>query len=416
MEVAGENLVIKIEKGVVSALPIAVVPFEDSTNNAGVDVAEIIRNNLERSGLFEVLPVVDMPALPTKLDDVKFKNWRTLGIESLVIGRLVVKSVGRVDIEFRLIDVYSGKTLLGYRIPVGDGDLRFAGHKVSDFIYEELLDRPGAFTSLLAYITVEKNAGEQQVFRLQVSDSDAHNARTIVQSSEPLLSPAWSPDGLSLAYVSFEEHNSAIFLQTLATGQREKIIYGVGINSSPMFSSDGKKLAVTLSRDGNPEIYVYEIGNRNLVRVTYHGAIDTEPAWAPDDSGLVFTSDRGDGPQIYYINLKDKVTERVTYNMGRYNTRARYSPNGKKLVLVNGSEGTYRIVMLDLKTKIFEAVTVGDLDESPSFSPNGSMIIYATMTKNGSQLAATSADGFTKQKLVTQLGEVREPVWGPLIR
>jgi TolB protein len=415
-EVIAEDLVIKIEKGVSTALPIAIVPFENKTGEPLIDPAAIIRNNLERSGLFKSLPVNDMPALPSTLEDVRKKNWTSLGIENLVIGKLVKKKHGTTDIHFRLIDVYSGKQLLGYRIPVRDDDLRFGSHKVSDFIYEKLLDKPGAYTSLLAYITVDQGLDSDTVYRLQVSDSDGHNARTILQSTEPIVSPAWSPDGQRLAYVSFERNNSAIYLQDLATGRRERIIHGKGINSSPAFSGDGNKLAVTLSRDGNPEIYLYDFKSKSLTRVTRHGAIDTEPAWAPDGRGLVFTSDRGDGPQIYYHNLADNSMERITYNMGRYNTRARYSPDGRKLVLVNGAQGNYRIVLFDLQTKIYEAVTIGVLDESPSFSPNGAMIIYATVTKNGSQLAAVSADGFTKQKLVVQRGEVREPVWGPLIR
>ena len=415
-ETLAEDLVIKIEKGVSTALPIAIVPFANNTDESLIDVAAIIRNNLERSGLFKSLPVSDMPALPTALETVRKKNWTSLGIENLVIGKLVKKKLGKTDIHFRLIDVYSGKQLLGYRIPVRNNDLRFGSHKVSDFIYEKLLDKPGAYTSLLAYVTIDQGSNIGKIYRLQVSDSDGHNARTIVQSTEPILSPAWSPDGQRLAYVSFEGRNSAIYLQDLATGWREKIIHGKGINSSPTFSGDGKKLAVTLSRDGNPEIYLYDLKGKSLTRVTRHGAIDTEPAWAPDGGGLVFTSDRGDGPQIYHLDLADNSIKRITYNMGRYNTRARYSPDGRKLVLVNGVQGVYRIVLLDLRTKIYEAVTIGELDESPSFSPNGAMIIYATVTKDGSQLAAVSADGFTKQKLVAQRGEVREPVWGPLIR
>lgn len=415
-ETIAEGLVIKIEKGVSTALPIAIVPFENNTGKSVIDVAAIIRNNLARSGLFRTLPLNDMPALPTALENVRTKNWTSLGIENLVIGKLAKKNAGTIDIHFRLIDVYSGKQLLGYRIPVQSDDLRFGSHKVSDFIYEKLLDKPGAYTSLLAYITVDQDSATGKVYRLQVSDSDGHNARTILQSTEPILSPAWSPDGKRIAYVSFEGRNSAIYLQDLATGRRERIIHGEGINSSPTFSRDGKKLAVTLSRDGNPEIYLYDFKRKSLTRVTRHGAIDTEPAWAPDGRGLVFTSDRGDGPQIYYFNLAENSIKRITYNMGRYNTRARYSPDGRKLVLVNGIEGIYRIVLLDLRTKIYEAVTIGELDESPSFSPNGAMVIYATVTENGSQLAAVSADGFTKQKLVAQRGEVREPVWGPLIR
>lgn len=410
---ADGELTIRIEKGIESALPIAVVPFATIGETVATNVASIVRADLARSGQFAPMAPEDLPAQPSSFSAIDFKDWRLLGMENLVIGRVLRAPEGDYVVEFRLVDVFRGEQLLGFRIPTTAANLRLTAHHVADLIYEKLLNVKGAFSTRIAYVTVEKRSKTESVYRLQVADADGYDPHTILESTQPLLSPAWSPDGSALAYVSFEDRNSAIYLQDIRTGKREKIVSGVGINSAPAFAPDGERLAVTLSRDGNPEIYLYHLGTKKLTRLTNHAAIDTEANWAPDGRSLIFTSDRGGGPQIYRLRFDGTQPQRVTYNMGRYNTRGRHSPDGKRIAVVHGTDRGYRIAVMDPETGAYEVLTNASLDESPSFAPNGSMIIYATMGARGTELAATSTDGRLKQRLALQRGEVREPAWGP---
>lgn len=410
---AAEELTIVIDKGIKSAIPIAVVPFATVGDSIKVDVGEVIRADLARSGQFTSLPPADMPSQPGTFSAVNFKDWRVLGRDDLVIGKILSGGDGGYVVEFRVIDVVNAKQLLGFRIPTSADNMRLTAHHISDLIYETLLGRKGAFATRIAYVTVERVSKKESLFRLQVADADGYDPHTILESPQPLLSPTWSPDGSYLAYVSFEEHNSAIYLQDIRTGKREKIVSGPGINSSPAFAPDGQRLAVTLSREGNPEIYLYNLASRTLTRLTNHPAIDTEANWSPDGSTIYFTSDRGGGPQIYRMRADGGAPQRVTFNMGSYNARARASPDGKKIAVVHGGDGGYRIAVLDLASNSFNIVTDASLDESPSFAPNGDMIIYATMGGRGTELAATSTDGLFRQRLALQRGEVREPAWGP---
>lgn len=413
-EAAEGELIIHIDQGIESALPIAVVPFATIGDMSGsTDVAAVISSDLARSGQFAPMPKTDLPSRPASFSAINFKDWRLLGMENLVIGKILRSPKGGFVVEFRVIDIYGGKQLLGYRIPTSADNMRLTAHHVSDLIYEKLTNRKGAFATRIAYVTVERTSKDQSIFRLQVADADGFDPHTILESSQPLLSPAWSPDGSQLAYVSFEDKNSAIYLQNIKTGRRKKIISGDGINSAPSFAPDGERLAVTLSRDGDPEIYRYHLETRKLTRLTRHPAIDTEANWAPDGRSIVFTSDRGGGPQIYRLFFDGSAPQRVTFNMGSYNARARHSPDGKKLAVVHGGERGFHIAVLDLENGFFEILTSARLDESPSFAPNGRIIIYATMGPRGTELAVTSIDGRLKQRLAFQTGEVREPAWGP---
>lgn len=408
----GNPLEIRITQGVESALPIAVVPFEWGGPPLPEDVAQVVSSDLTRSGRFAPMSRDDLPARPADVAQINFKDWRVVGMDNLVIGRITATGDGGYMVEFRLFDVFSGTQIVGYQIPSHVADLRLTAHQISDIIFEALLKIKGAFSTRIAYVTVEKKDAKNSVHRLQISDADGYNAKTILEATQPLLSPAWSPDGNKLAYVSFEERNSAIYVQDIRTGQREKVVSGQGINSSPAFAPDGQRLAVTRSQDGNPDIYVLDLATRQQTRLTTHDAIDTEAAWSPDGRSIVFTSDRGGGPQIYRMSSAGGDAQRMTFNMGDYNARASYSPDGRQLVMVNGGSG-YRIAVLDLETGDHEVVTSASLDESPSFAPNGSMIIYATMGGRGTELAATSVDGSVKQRLALQQGQVREAAWGP---
>ena len=403
-------------EGVEKALPIAVVPFGwEAPGAPPVDIASVIASDLTRSGRFGPMPFSEMSSNPTEFSAVNFRDWRLLGMDNLVIGKLLPKSDGSFEIEFRLIDVVRGKQLAGYRVPARAANLRYAAHQIADIIYEKLLGESGSFATRIAYVTVDKTAAGR-VFRLQLSDSDGYGARTLVKSREPIMSPAWSADGRRIAYVSFDSKNSAIYVQDVATGERRRVSAGEGINSAPAFSPDGTRLAMTLSKDGNPEIYLMELASGRLTRMTNNLAIDTEPQFMPDGRSLIFTSDRAGGPQIYRLSLVDGAIERVTLNMGRYNARGRLSPDGRRLAMVHARDGKYQIALLDLITREFRVLTESRLDESPSFAPNGSMIIYTTVGRKGTELAAVSADGRVRQRLTQAGGEVREPVWGPLVR
>jgi TolB protein len=408
-------LEIRITQGVESALPIAIVPFDWQADvPPSEDVSVVVAADLRRSGRFAPMPVADLPSRPATFADINFKDWRLLGIDNLVIGQVKQTDGGRFAVEFRLIDVLTSKQLAGFRIPTTDANLRLTAHHISDLIFEAILNIKGAFATRIAYVTVVKLAKKQSLYQLQIADSDGFNARTILESREPLLSPAWSPLGDRLAYVSFEERNSAIYVQDIRTGKRDKVAFGPGINSSPAFSPDGRRLVMTRSRDGNPDIYLMDLATRNSRRLTTHPAIDTEARWAPDGRHIVFTSDRGGGPQIYRLAIDGGKPERLTFNMGNYNSRASLSADGKLMAVVNRGERGYRIALVDLEKDHFDILTDASLDESPSFAPNGAMIIYATMGRAGAELAAVSVDGRVRQRLALQKGEVREPAWGPI--
>ncbi|MCG8379175.1 MAG: Tol-Pal system beta propeller repeat protein TolB [Proteobacteria bacterium] len=414
----GANAVldIKITQGIEQSLPIAIIPFgwSQAANVAPIDISSIVNNDLARSGRFDVMEEQDLPQQPHNFDDINFGDWRKLGMENILIGNLKLDDQGDYDVSFRLIDIYRGIEIASGRQTVKATHLRRVAHQISDVIFEKLIGIPGAFNTRVAYITVKEN-NDSKLHTLQIADADGFNAQILLESKEPLLSPSWSPDGKKIAYVSFEGKNSAIYIQDVSTGQRERIAAFPGINSAPDWSPEGSRLAMTLSRDGNTEIYVMNLRNRSLQRLTNHAGIDTEPSWSPDGQKLVFTSDRSGGPQIYEINAQGGQPKRISFD-GKYNARPEYSPDGKFITLVHAVNGSYRIGILDLANGVINTLTDARLDESPSFAPNGGMIIYATTGVRGAQLAAVSTDGRIHQRLGLQQGDVREPAWGPFLK
>lgn len=405
------ELVIEIPLGIEGAQSIAIVPF-GSASPPPTDVAQVIASDLARSGLFAPLPQADLPSRPQQASDVNFRDWRLLGTPNLVIGRVESPAAGRYLVQFRLFDVFKAEQTLGFQFEGAEADLRRIAHQVSDILYEHLTGTPGAFNTRIAYITETRAADGSPRYALSVADSDGFNAKAVLESRQPIVSPAWSPDGSHLAYVSFEGRQQQIFVQDLSTGGRERVSSFYGLNGAPAWSPDGTQLALTLSKDGNPEIYVLTVGTTRLRRLTKNVGIDTEPAWAPDGQSLVFTSDRSGKPQIYQIPALGGRAERLTFE-GTYNARASFSPDGTKLVLVHGNQGAYRIALLDLENKALLVLTDAMLDESPTFAPNGSMILYATTGAGGAALAAVSIDGRVRQRLAVHEGGVREPAWSP---
>ncbi|MDZ7802840.1 Tol-Pal system beta propeller repeat protein TolB [Thiohalophilus sp.] len=412
-------LTIEITQGLDNAMPIAVVPFAwEGEGEAPAAVGEIIAADLRRSGFFRPLAEDDLIARPHRAAQVNYPDWRALKVDHLVVGRMLPREDGDYTVQFQLLDVNRRRQLAGYSLRASKSELRRTAHQISDIIYAEITGKPGAFDTFIAYITVTGDRTDRPAYQLAIADSDGHNEQIVYQSRQPVLSPAWSPDGRHLVFVSFARGRSEIYIQNIQSGERQRVAAFDGLNSAPAWSPEGQYLAMTLSRDGNPEIYVMHLETQKLQRITRNYAIDTEPAWLPDGRGLVFTSDRGGSPQIYEVALdKNKRAsgrpERLTFE-GRYNARASVSPNGRYVAMVHRQDGQFRIAVQDQESGLFRVLTDSRLDESPSFAPNGSMIIYATEENYRGVLSAVSVDGRAQQRLSLQQGDVREPAWSPL--
>lgn len=407
------QLTIEITRGRDAATVIAVSPI-GSAQSLPEDISAIVDANLERSGYFKPINRQSMLSFPRQESEVHYRDWRILDAEYVVVGNLQPLDGGRVRVEFSLLQVNNERRILSQSIEGTTNELRDIAHYISDKVYEAITGIRGAFGTRIAYIAAQPLGNGRHQYRLMVADADGARERMLLESRQPIMSPAWSPDGRQLAYVSFETGRPAIFRQVLASGQREQMTDFRGLNGAPSWSPDGQKLAFVLSKDGNPEVYTMEIASRRLTRVTNHFAIDTEPSWTPDGRALVFTSDRGGAPQIYKVTLSNMQVERITFQ-GNYNARPSLSADGRTLVMVHRDGGGFTIASQDLKTESVRVLTDSALDESPSVAPNGAMLIYATKRGEKSILAAVSLDAGVRYLLPARQGDVREPAWSPFL-
>lgn len=408
------ELVIEITQGNQRAIPVAVVPFKWKGMEAlPENVAQIVANDLGRSGYFNSLPTSQMLSLPNPEDEIFYRDWELLKQDYLVIGAVESDKRGGYVINFRLIDINTQTVLMNQKLTGGASALRDVAHFISDRIFAALTGVPGAFSTKLVYVTTNR---ERTQFNLSYADADGAREQNIFSSKQPIISPAWSNDGKKIAYASFENGRSEIFIQEIASGKREKIAAFRGSNSAPAFSPDDSKIAMVLSNRGNPDVYVMDLETRKLDRITKHYGIDTEPQWMPDGKSLIFTSSRVGNPQIYQVDLQSRKPKRITFE-GNYNARARITPDGRKMVMVHRNGADFHIATQNMKTGVLHILSSEtQLDESPSVAPNGSMVVYAASMGDRSILAAVSLDGEVKFRLPSKYGDVREPAWSPLLK
>lgn len=408
-------LVVEITKGQADAIPIAIVPFGTPEGSGALfDVAQLVSEDLARSGRFKTTDRKDMIEQPHAGAAISFDDWRRLANDYMVVGQVQPLGQDRFNLTFELYNVLTRQRLLGYQFSANKPGLRLASHQVADMVFEKILGIRGAFATRVAYISVLGSLPHKD-YRLIVADADGENPHVVMQSNEPLMSPSWSPDGQSLAYVSFEGRLPSVYVQVLSSGERRRVSAQAGVNQAPAWSPDGKKLALTLStRDGNLDVYVLDLATQALTRITDDPGIDTEPQWSKDGQSLYFTSDRAGGPQIYRVGMqKGDKPRRLTFQ-GSYNARPRLSPDESQLAFVTQEDGAYRIATMDLRGRgDVQVLTKGHFDVSPSYAPNGAEIIYASRDRGRGVLALVSADGRVQERLVSSEGELQEPAWAP---
>ncbi|MBC3919750.1 Tol-Pal system protein TolB [Undibacterium sp. CY18W] len=387
-------------------IPIAIAGFTDEALTPQ-QVTSIIKDDLNRSGYFRL---IDTNVVLNENAAINFGDWKSKGADALVVGSVQSLSDGRFDVRYKLFDTLKSAALAGFSVSAPPGNIRLTAHRIADDIYEKLTGVRGVFSTRIAYVT---KAGSE--YRLEIADADGEGTKIALRSAEPIISPSWSPDGTKVAYVSFESRKPVIWVQNLITGERTIIANFKGSNSAPSWSADGSKLAVALSRDGQTQIFTVSANGSNLQKLTSSSGIDTEPQFSADGQSIYFLSDRSGGPQIYRISTAGGEAKRVTFS-GTYNITPRISPDGKTLAYISRRDGKFQLYVMDLASGQEQRLSDTTKDESPSFSPNGRYIMYATESGRRGSLAVVSVDGKVKQKLTVQAGDIREPTWGPFMK
>jgi len=394
---------LELTQGINAALPIAINSFNGDRPSG---VKDIIDNDLRMSGQFRIIP--------TASSYNNIDSWRQAGADSVLSGQVQQIGANRYSVSFELADAAArGRLLLSKSYQVSGNELRSLAHHISDEVYQKLTGERGIFSTKIAYILVQRN-GENAKYTLDIADVDGSNPQSLIVSSEPIMSPTWSPNAREIAYVSFEKKRAQIYSVSVETGKRRLLTDFSGINGAPSWSPDGRQLAVVLSKGGNPKIYTVDMSSGKLTQITFGDAIDTEPRYSPDGRSLLFTSGRGGSPQIYRLSFADGKISRLTFD-GNYNARASYTYNQKNIVMLHRSDRQFNIGVQDIDNGRVTPLTSSQFDESPTISPNGRLVLYATNYQNHGILAMVSIDGRVKIRLPARSGDVQEPAWSPYL-
>jgi TolB protein len=402
---AHATMEIQIFGGASNKIPVALIPFQGPADQPRPALTDIVGQDLLRSGQFKL---IDPSAAiePSSPSQVNYQLWKGRGAEAVAVGNIARLPGGRFQVRFYLMDTLKQTQLAAYSFSPDAAQWRATAHRIADIIYQKLTGVPGSFSTRIAY--VQKRG---KTFELKVADADGENPHTVVRSLEPIISPSFSPDGSRMAYVSFEDKKPVVYVQRLSDGSRLAVAAFKGSNSAPAWSPDGKQLAVTLTRDNNSQLYLINADGGGLIRLTQDNAIDTEPVFSPDGKWIYFTSDRGGNPQIYKIASSGGKASRVTFN-GNYNVSPAISPNGKQMAYIQRDSGRYHVALMELGSGQVRVLTETDRDQSPKFSPNGQMILYATVLGGKGILGTVSIDGMVRTQLSEQGADEREPAWG----
>lgn len=422
---------IELTQGMQGAIPIAVVPFNGQPADMAEpnNVAGVVTHDLQNSGRFKLMSAGQMQQTPANASGVEFSYWQKQNINDMVVGKVTTVGGNRYRVDFQLLNVYGNAAsqkssgpawqnavILDKTFTVNSDQLRSLAHHISDLVYQALTGDRGVFSTRIAYVLMQRTGASGAQYVLEVSDMDGYNPKPLLRSNQPIMSPAWSPDGRKLAYVSFESGRPAIYIQDVASGARQMVSDYQGLNSAPAWSPDGTRLALVLTRTGYPKIFIMNVADHSVTQLTQGMSIDTEPNWSPDGKSIIFTSNRGGGPQIYRVSLSNPGSaQRITFN-GSYNARPSFvPPKGNQIVVLNGNGNMYNIALQDLSSGNFTVLTHSGKDQSPSVAPNGKILVYATVKNGQGVLAMVSTDDRVKLVLPAREGDVREPAWSPFL-
>lgn len=421
LKLCADALDLELTRGMVGAIPIAVVPFSHNNSQAARTISDVISQDLRHSGWFQVTDADKLPQTPDNMSDMQWSAWEPLKLNAVVLGQVTPLPSGQWRVSFSLLDAVSATSknpeqsaiLLQRNLKADPKALRHMAHHISDLVYEQLTGDPGVFTTRIAYVLKDMR-GKTPEYTLAISDIDGRGQQDILHSKEPLMSPTWRPDGRALAYVTFEKGEPTVVEQSLETGKRRVISSAPGVNSAPAYSPDGQQMALVRTTSGYPKIYLMQLATGQLRQITQGWSIDTEPRWAPDGQGLYFTSNRGGNVQIYYVSLADDQVRRVTFE-GSYNSSARVSPDGESIIMLHKDGDAFDIVKQDLQSGELTLLTHSRNGQSPTLAPNGKLVMYAAPFGEEGVLEMVATNGRVSTRLPARNMSVQEPSWSPYL-